>query len=163
MEFKIVNPDTTDYCEGVGISPERQQELSRRLDEMVHREDNQPLHFVKMANIYAEIASFCNNEPELVYCTVLHCGWHQRRGRTLAPGPVNDDIIKLWVEMLFEQVRKYRYGSYFARVEMILLKITEVSIDERKEGVREGVKFLLEIGEETKAKAIINYLTGWAF
>jgi len=163
MEFKIVNPDTTDYCEGVGISPERQRELSRHLDEMVRREDSQPFHFVKMTNIFAEIAAFCNNEPELVYCTVLHCGWQHRQGRILAPGPVRDDVIRLGIEALFDQVRKFRYGNNYERVERILYKITELSIDERKEGVREGVKFLLEIGEETKAKAIINYLTGWAF
>jgi len=75
MELKILLQDSNDYCAAVGIGPDRQQELSGLLDEMIKRENNVPLHLVKMHDFFAEIAAFCNNEAELIYCTVLHCGF----------------------------------------------------------------------------------------
>lgn len=160
MELKIVNPDSNDFCEAVGISPERQKKLSKALDEMVHRLDNQPVHLVKMHDIFAEILSFCNNNAESTYCTILHCGWHARRGRVLAPGPLNPERIKLAIGDLWDRLRKDQTRDS----QEIMKKLTSTNRDEIiKQGAREGVERLLELKEIDLAKDIMNKLTGFAF
>lgn len=160
MELNIVNPDSNDYCEAVGISPERQQELSKALDEMVRKGDSGPLRIEKMHNMFAEITSYCQNNAELIYCTVLHCGWQARRGRILAPGPLNYGTISLGIEQLYDRLRRDLSGNSFR----ILVKLRSSNKEEvLKEGAREGVQRLLDWGEGELARDIINKLTGFAF
>ena len=84
MELKILNEETIDFPESYGITPERQKELSRCLDEMVLSYGDE-LKMVKTAELIRDIAAFCNDDPEFAYCIILHMGWHQRRGMILAP------------------------------------------------------------------------------
>lgn len=160
MELKIINPVSNDFCEAVGISPERQKELSLSLDAMVRREDSKPPHLVKMHDIFAEILSFCKNSAESTYCTILHCAWHARRGRILAPGPLNMDVIRLGIEQLYDRLRK----DLNRDSQRIGQKLGTMNRDEViKEGAREGVQRLLELKEIDLAKDIMNKLTGFAF
>lgn len=162
MELKILIPDSKDYCEAVGISPARQQELSKALDDMVRRLNAGPIRLVPTAETWAEIASHCTNAAELVYCTVLHCGWHHRQGRVLAPGPLNYGVIGLGIEQLYDRLRKDIYNYNSSRNIMAKLVAAEED-DVLKEGAREGVQRLLDLGEAELARDIMNKLTGFAF
>lgn len=158
MELNILKPDSKDFCEAVGISPERRQVLSKALDAMVQRLNSGAPKLVQMHHTFGEIASFCNGPEELIYCTVLHCGWHHRRGRILAPGPINYSNITIGIESLFDRLRK----DFTAQ--KIIKKLQATNEEEViKEGAREGVQRLLDIGEVNLAKDIINRLTGYAF
>lgn len=162
MELNIPNPDSKDFCQAVGIRPARQQELSKALDAMVQRLNSEPMRLVPMHETFAEIASYCTGPEELVYCTVLHCAWHHRRGRILAPGPLNFGIIGLGIEQLYDRLRKDLYSNKSSR--HIMAKLVTTEEDEViKEGAREGVQRLLDIGEVDLAKDIMNKLTGYAF
>lgn len=162
MELNIPNPESNDYCEAVGISPERQQVLSKSLDAMVEKAESGLLRIEKMHNVFAEIASFCNGPEELIYCTVLHCGWQARRGRILAPGPLNYEVISLGIELLYARLWKDILSNKSTR--KILAKLAASEEEEViKEGAREGVQRLLNLGEGVLARDIINKLTGFAF
>jgi hypothetical protein len=164
MELTILKPDSNDFCEAVGISPERQQVLSKRLDIMVREADSGPWRIEKMHNIWQQIASFCDRPEELIYCTILHCGWQAREGRILAPGPLNREVIRLGIEQLYDRLRKELYYQDKRNVREIMVKLV-ISEDEEvvKEGAREGVQRLLDLGEGELARDIINNLTGFAF
>lgn len=158
MELNILKPDSSDYCEAVGIRPERQQELSKALDAMVQRLNSGPMKLVPLHETFAEIASFCNGNEELIYCTVLYCAWHHRRGRILAPGPIDYKKDGLGIEMLYDRLRKD------FSCQKIIQKLQPTNQEEViKEGAREGVMYLLKIREGDLAKDIINRLTGYAF
>jgi hypothetical protein len=158
MELNIPNPASKDFCEAVGISPDRQQELSKALDAMVARLNSGPMKLIQMHHTFAEIASFCNAPEELVYCTVLHCAWHHRRGRILAPGPIDYDKIAGGIGILNDRLGKE--GNCVHIVDKIS---TSMHSELCKQGAREGVQHLLDIGEEGLAQDIINRLTGYAF
>jgi hypothetical protein len=162
MELYIPNPDSNDYCEAVDIPFERQQELSAALDEMVRKANSGPLRMVKMHDIFKGIASFCSRPEELIYCTVLHCGWQARMGRILAPGPLNYAKINLGIAELYDRLRKDLHSNPSTRgiMEKLIFRPEE---EVRKEGAREGVHRLLDYGEAELARDIINKLTGWAF
>lgn len=160
MQLNIVKPESNNYCEAVGISPERQHELSRQLDEMVRLSKNGPPRLVKMHDIWAEIMSFCDNDEELIYCTVLHCGWQARHGRILAPGPLNYAVIALGIEMLYDRLRKDLTNNSQKLLDRLRGGNPEETI---KEAAREGVQRLRYLGEETLACEIIDKLTGFAF
>lgn len=158
MELNIPKPASNDFCEAVGIGPERQQELSKALDAMVARLNAGPLKLVQMHVTFAEIASFCNGPEELVYCTILHCGWHHRRGKILAPGPINYGSIGMGIEILYDRLRND--FSYQDIIKKLHHSNEEAVI---KQGAREGVQRLLDIGEVDMAKEVMNRLTGYAF
>lgn len=160
MELNIINPDSNDFCEALGIGPDRQKELSGSLDDMVRRLNTGPVQLVKMHQVFAHIASFCNNEEELLYCTVLHCGWHARKGKILAPGPLDYGVIGQGITML--TARLYRNAN---EKDLNILKKLLPSKEERviKEGAREGVQRLLDLKEVELAKNIMDKLTGFAF
>lgn len=160
MELNIPNPDCNDFCEAVGISPERQKELSESLDEMVRQLNSGPVKLVKMHDVFAQIASYCKTPEELVYCTVLHCGWHARKGKVLAPGPLNYGVIGLAIQMLYDRMRKEFTKE--SREIMGLLVATKEEND-IKDGCRKGIQYLLDLKEFELAKDIINKLTGFAF
>lgn len=163
MELNILKPDSNDYCEAVGITPQRQQELSKALDAMVRRLDSQPIQIVKMHDVFAEILSYCKNEAEAVYCTVLHCGLNARRGRILAPGPLNMDVIRLGLEMLYDRLRKEFHTEFAAKARESMGMLIMNNEEEVKEGARKGVQFLLDRNDIVLAKDIMNKLTGFAF
>lgn len=160
MELNMTNPESLDFCEAVGILPERQKELSKSLDEMVWRLDSGPVKLYQVHHIFAEIASFCKSPEELIYCTVLHCGWHARRGRILAPGPINYGIIGLGIEMLFDRLR-----TDLDIKSRTILKMLQPSNEEEmiKAGARRGVQRLLDLKEFDLARDIMDKLTGFAF
>jgi hypothetical protein len=84
MELNMPFPDAKEFPDAFGISPERQQQLSRHLDAMVQGYGQDPI-LIRVHHIMADIAAFCHNQEELLYCVILHMGWHQRRGHQLAP------------------------------------------------------------------------------
>lgn len=86
MDYKIVAPESIDFCEAVGITSDRAQELSKQLDDMV-RDWSPPSGTVAVRahHIMEHIAFFCRNTEEFSYCILLHMGWHQRRGMLLTP------------------------------------------------------------------------------
>src|SRR5882762_6713673 len=152
MELNILNPESNDYCEAVGITPERQKELSQSLDEMVRKMNTGPVRIGKMHDVFVEIASYCNNLGEAFYCAVLHCGWHARRGRILAPGPLNYATIGLGIELLWDRLGK-DITVQSRKIMAKLLSGEEESVI--KEGCREGVQRLLDWKEFELAQNII--------
>lgn len=161
MELIIVNPDANNFCEGLGISPERQQELSKALDAMVRRLDSGPAQLYKLHNVFAEILSFCHNEAESVYCTILHCGLNARRGRILAPGPLNKERVQLGFEQLYDRLRR----DHTRESQVILRKIMLSNLEDpsAKDIAREGVQRLLDLKDLPMANDIIDKMTGFAF
>jgi hypothetical protein len=83
MELNMPNPDALDFPEAFGITPERQNELSKFLDAMVKSWKLDTV--LRVQHIIADIAFFCEGPEEFAYCVVLHMGWWQRRGHALAP------------------------------------------------------------------------------
>lgn len=163
MELNILHPNSNDFCEAVGISQERQQELSKRLDAMVREAESGQLRIVKMHEVFAEITSYCQDNAELIYCTVLHCGWQARRGRILAPGPLNQDVIQLAIEQLYDRLRRDLSPEAHIIMRKFVRGINGSEEEVIKEGAREGVQRLLDLGEGELARDIINKLTGFAF
>ncbi len=160
MELTIIHPDSNDYCEATGITPERQQELSGLLDAMVRRLHTGPVYLGKMHDTWAEIASYCTNPAELIYCTTLHCGWHARRGKILAPGPLNYGVIALGIEQLWDRLRK-EFSPDSLQIRRKLVATADEAL--LKEGARAGVQWLLDRNEVILAQDIMNKLTGFAF
>lgn len=83
MELNMPNPDAKEFPDAFGITPERQQELSKHLNDMVERWI--PGSLLRVHHIISNIAFFCDGPEELAYCLILHMGWWQRRGHELAP------------------------------------------------------------------------------
>lgn len=83
MELNMPNPDAKDFPEAFGITPERQEKLSKDLDAMV--KSWTPGNVLRVQHIVSDIAFFCDGPEEFAYCVVLHMGWWQRRGHELAP------------------------------------------------------------------------------
>jgi len=79
MTLKIVNPQGKTFNEQVGISEERAAQLSKKLDEMVASFGTEPVA-VRSCDVFDIVTGFCNTLEEVIYCTVLHCGWHAARG-----------------------------------------------------------------------------------
>lgn len=88
MNFNIVNIETTEFPVSVGISEERQQELTQLLDAMVKKWTGDTLRWITTATIAHHVAAFCHSLEEFAYCWTLHMGWHQRRGMQLSTGPI---------------------------------------------------------------------------
>jgi len=72
MDFQIVNRTASSFNEAVGISEERANELSDKLDEITKKHR---WHVVYVADIFRQIAEICNTPEELVYCTINHCNY----------------------------------------------------------------------------------------
>lgn len=72
MELKIVNPTANSFNEAVGISEKRSEELGQKLNEMSKALKGKLVYTV---DIFNEIAGFCNNTEELIFCTVSHCNY----------------------------------------------------------------------------------------
>lgn len=94
MQLNIVNPTAPTFLEAIGISEARANELSAALDEMVRKFSqstqpgkrfSKPVLLVRTCDVFNEIAGFCNNLEELVYCTINHANWHAARGFPLCP------------------------------------------------------------------------------
>lgn len=83
MELRMTDPDHPEFPLAFGISPERQDELSKHLDAMVKGWVKGDL--IRVQHIVCDIAFFCDGPEELAYCVILHMGWWQRRGHELAP------------------------------------------------------------------------------
>lgn len=81
MEFVVIDETAILFGDSI-LSPERQLELSKKLDEMVDK-FNVRVQLVRVCNIMEEIASWCYTIEEFSYCIVLHMGWHQKRGTSL--------------------------------------------------------------------------------
>lgn len=79
MELNIVDRNAKTFPDQVGISPERQLELSSKLDALVAGSRR----LVLMCDGFNEISKLCVNREELIYCTVLHTCWHLKRGHLL--------------------------------------------------------------------------------
>ncbi len=84
MELNIVNPTAPTFNEAIGISEKRANELSDALDAMVENYSSSR-QLVRTCDIFNEIASFCNNLEEVIYCTINHANWHAARGMLLCP------------------------------------------------------------------------------
>lgn len=77
MEFKLINETAPKFADTV-MSTERQDELSKKLDEMTDKwGKNEAL---RVSNIMIEIASFCNTIEEMTYCVIMHFTWWAKRG-----------------------------------------------------------------------------------
>jgi hypothetical protein len=81
MELKIIDPTAKTFNEAVGISPERAIVLSKSMDALIKSYGHTA---VRTHDVFNDIAHFCNNSEELVYCSVVHVTWHARRGNYLA-------------------------------------------------------------------------------
>lgn len=76
----IPNPTAADLGTALGLSQERQNELSECLNQMVRKFGSSN---VRTCNVLDEIAGYCNSWEETIWATVLHIGWHARRGTIL--------------------------------------------------------------------------------
>ena len=115
MELNLLHPDLVDFPAAYEISPARQQELSRHLDNMVRKWGDDPV-VVTTARIARDIALFCQGPEELSYCLTLHMGWHQRRGLQLTPrGPVRTGFSKseLIIHLTEDHLTQLRAGEKF--------------------------------------------------
>lgn len=72
MEIKIVNPVASSFNEAVGISEERSNALGAKLDNM---SKNLKGHVIRTCDLLNEIAGFCDNTEELIFCTITHCNF----------------------------------------------------------------------------------------
>lgn len=77
MELKIVNQTAPSFNEAIGITEERRMQLVENLDQMTNRFRGQT---VRTCDVFAEIATMCNNPEELVFCTMIHTTWWARKG-----------------------------------------------------------------------------------
>lgn len=77
MEFKLINPSEPIFGDTI-LSKERQDELSKQLDNMTKSWN--PNEAIRVCNIMVDIASYCNTVEEMTYCVLLHMGWWQRKG-----------------------------------------------------------------------------------
>lgn len=80
-KLKIVDETSSSFDQAVGLLSERSKELSRKMDELVKSYGQGP---VRTCNVFNDIASFCESLEEMIYCTVVHCAWHAKRGFILA-------------------------------------------------------------------------------
>lgn len=83
MKLKIKNPEARAFDEKVGITEKRGKLLIAKLDELGDKLKGQsPLVF----DVFNEIAGFCRNKEELVYCSILHCNYVSKNfGAVLTP------------------------------------------------------------------------------
>lgn len=81
MDFVIIDETAPLFGDSI-LSTERQQELSKKLDDMV-KGFSPKVQLIRVCHIMQEIASFCDTVEELTFCTILHINWHQKRGQTL--------------------------------------------------------------------------------
>lgn len=72
MDFQIVDRMAPSFNAAVGISEERANELSNKLDEIALRHK---AHVVYVADIFRQIAEICDTPEELVYCSINHCNF----------------------------------------------------------------------------------------
>jgi hypothetical protein len=74
MNLKIVNETAASFNESVGISEERSNELSLKMDLMMktYVAENR---LVRICHVMEEIAMLCNSTEELVFCVITHCNW----------------------------------------------------------------------------------------
>lgn len=72
MELKIVDRTAISFNEAVGISEEKANELGLLMDKMNNGFKGQ---LIRTCDIFNEIAMFCNNTEELVFCTISHCNY----------------------------------------------------------------------------------------
>jgi hypothetical protein len=72
MKLNIINPTANSFNEAVGISEERSNELGKLLDDLCTKLTGQ---VVRTCYLMDEIAGFCNNTEELVFCTITHCNY----------------------------------------------------------------------------------------
>ena len=83
------NPDSQFFPEAFGITKERQQAISLALDEQLKSYGTGP-GFVPMHHFMAAAAKSCQSGEELMYATILHCGYLQKKGILLTPGSKKD-------------------------------------------------------------------------
>lgn len=72
MKLKIKNPTAPSFHEAVGISEERSNELSDKLDGLTKKYLG---NTVQTCDLFSEIALFCDNLEEVIYCTINHCNF----------------------------------------------------------------------------------------
>lgn len=72
MKLNIVNPTAISFHEAVGITEERSNELGAKMDMMTKSFYG---HVVRTVDVFNEIASFCTNAEELIFCTISHCNY----------------------------------------------------------------------------------------
>lgn len=71
MELKITNPTALSFNEAVGISEDRANELSGKMDQIMENLKG----LVHTCDVFSEITAICNNIEEVVFCTINHCNW----------------------------------------------------------------------------------------
>lgn len=89
--LKIVNPESTSLGEMLGIPMERQNEISKKLDEMGSEAETGVERAVYMSEEIQIMASFCNNIEELFYAYANHLAWLMRTGKV----PVETGVLHI--------------------------------------------------------------------
>lgn len=85
MNYKRVfpNPTAMNLGEALGIPMNRQNELSKHLDDMVKKYGVAPT-LVYVADIVGYMESVCKTPEEFLYCYTNHLTWHAKRGSLMA-------------------------------------------------------------------------------
>ncbi len=72
MQLNIVNQKAPSFNESIGISEDRANQLGALLDQLSRKLQGQVVH---TCDLFNEIAGFCNNPEELVFCTISHTNY----------------------------------------------------------------------------------------
>lgn len=88
MEIIDQNPEGEfDFLKSLGITEERADELAINMDQMV-KYFKESGGIISSFRVYQTIAAFCDNIPELIYCTISHTSWQHYKGTSVCP-PMN--------------------------------------------------------------------------
>lgn len=77
------NPTAMNLGEALGIPMNRQNELSKHLDDMIARFSSKPT-MVYVSEIVGIMESFCTTPEEFLYSYTNHLTWHAKRGSLMA-------------------------------------------------------------------------------
>jgi hypothetical protein len=79
MRLNVVKPDSNDFCEAIGITEERRDELVHEMDLIGEKLAGQ---VVRTHEIFAELTAICNNLEEVEYCIIVHMKSMHSEGQT---------------------------------------------------------------------------------
>lgn len=83
--LKIANRTALDMGDMFGITIERRQELSKKMDEYASK--YKTLTYVYMSDVYDYIADITSTKEEFVWLLSLHIQWMYRTGRDIKLQP----------------------------------------------------------------------------
>lgn len=77
MELNIHDPLAPSFNQSIGITDQRANQLAKGMDNLVKDWDSQT---VRACDVFNEIAHLCDNNEELVWCTMVHMEYRSRMG-----------------------------------------------------------------------------------